>query len=273
MVCTAFMAHDVCPLSVPAVVHRNKCLCYSAIGLYLRSLRADNVRGTARIRLPLLQRLIDIQWCIAKNGGGYTQRGVAKGFKVSCLFMITEVSIRYQKNPRRLVYGIAYTPAYIPQYTTVDISCAPSVCPSHTQSMVPSIARYGSVRRICCWAPPSGSTAAGAQQQPRRRRSTPISGKCEQCDVYSDRRRLNTDFFAYCSRMTRNIDSGGSTLGRGGAHAPPPKSWLGSRILAHPPNLAVLLTHCGQLILRKISKFDVTRCHNLRLKCTKFYFR
>ena len=93
------MAHDVCPLSVPAVVHRNKCLCYSAIGLYLRSLRAGNVRGTARIRPPLLQRLIDIQWCIAKNGGGYTQRGVAKGLKVSCLFMITEVSIRYQKNP------------------------------------------------------------------------------------------------------------------------------------------------------------------------------
>jgi len=22
------------------------------------------------------------QWCIAKNGGGYTQRGVAKGLKV-----------------------------------------------------------------------------------------------------------------------------------------------------------------------------------------------
>ena len=31
----------------------------------------------------------DNQWCIAKNGGGYTQRGVAK---VPCLFMITEVS-------------------------------------------------------------------------------------------------------------------------------------------------------------------------------------
>ena len=40
-----------------------------------------------------------IQWCIAKNGGGYTQRGVAKGLKVPCLFMITEVSIRCQKNP------------------------------------------------------------------------------------------------------------------------------------------------------------------------------
>ena len=46
----------------------------------------------------------------------------------------------------------------------------------------------------------------------------------------------------------------------------PPKSWLG------PPNLAVLLTHCGQLILRKISTFDATRCQILRLKCTKFDF-
>jgi len=33
-----------------------------------------------------------------------------------------------------------------------------------------------------------------------------------------------------------------------GGHMPP-KSWLA-------PNLAVLLTQCGQLILRKISKFD-----------------
>ena len=53
------------------------------------------------------------QWCIAKNGSGYTQRGVAKGLKVPCLFMITEVSIRCPKNP-----GGWYT-AYTPQYTTV----------------------------------------------------------------------------------------------------------------------------------------------------------
>ena len=39
------------------------------------------------------------QWRIAKNGGGYTQTGVAKGLKVHCLFMITEVSIRCQKTP------------------------------------------------------------------------------------------------------------------------------------------------------------------------------
>jgi len=52
------------------------------------------------------------QWCIAKNGCGYMQWGVAKGLKVPCLFMITEVSIRCQKNP-----GGWYTP-YTPQYTT-----------------------------------------------------------------------------------------------------------------------------------------------------------
>jgi len=40
-----------------------------------------------------------MQWCIAKNGGGYTQTGVAKGLKVPCLFMIAQVSIRCQKNP------------------------------------------------------------------------------------------------------------------------------------------------------------------------------
>jgi len=45
------------------------------------------------------------QWCIAKNGGGYTQRGAAKGLEVPCLFMITEVSIRCQKKP-----GGWYTP-------------------------------------------------------------------------------------------------------------------------------------------------------------------
>jgi len=49
-------------------------------------------------------------WCIAKNGGGYTQRGVAKGLKVPCLFMITEVSIRCPKKPRG--WYTAYTRVY-----------------------------------------------------------------------------------------------------------------------------------------------------------------
>ena len=47
---------------------------------------------------------------------GYTQRGVAKGLKVPCLFMIIEVSIRCQKNPEvgiRRMY-----PRIPPQYTT-----------------------------------------------------------------------------------------------------------------------------------------------------------
>ena len=55
------------------------------------------------------------QWCIAKNGGGYTQRGVAKGLKVPWLFMITEVSIRCQKTPGG--WYTPYTHVY-PQYTT-----------------------------------------------------------------------------------------------------------------------------------------------------------
>ena len=53
----------------------------------------------------------DAQWCIAKNAGGYTQRGVAKGLNVPCLFMITEVSIRCQKN---LEVGLRRIPAYTP---------------------------------------------------------------------------------------------------------------------------------------------------------------
>jgi len=57
-------------------------------------------------RLLYMTCLTNEQWCIAKNGGGYTQRGVAKGLKVPCLFMITEVSIYAVKKPCRLVYGV-----------------------------------------------------------------------------------------------------------------------------------------------------------------------
>jgi len=69
--------------------------------------------------------------------------------------------------------------------------------------------------------------------------------------------------------------SGGFTPGPGGTD--PSKSWPAPKfsrpqILASHPNLAVLLAYCGcgQLILKKISKFDATRCQILRLKCTKF---
>jgi len=47
----------------------------------------------------------------------------------------------------------------------------------------------------------------------------------------------------------------------------PSKSWLGL------PNLAVPLTHCGQLILGKISKFNTIRCQILRLKCKNIALR
>ena len=69
------------------------------------------------------------------------------------------------------------------------------------------------------------------------------------------------------------------TVSRWGGDTGPSKSRLGpinlagSQIVARPPNLAILLTHCGQLLLRKISKFDATRYQILNLKCTKFDFR
>ena len=62
------------------------------------------------------------QWRIAKNGGGYTQRGVAKGLKIPCLFMITEVSIRCQKNPGGCY--TAYTRVYSPPPNTPLVSSA-----------------------------------------------------------------------------------------------------------------------------------------------------
>jgi len=59
----------------------------------------SDTRTTTRHHMPTRSVVVCSQWCIAKNGGGYTQRGAAKGLKVPCLFMITEVSIRCQKNP------------------------------------------------------------------------------------------------------------------------------------------------------------------------------
>jgi len=67
-----------------------------------------------QIFADICKKIKDIynQWCIAKNGGGYTQRGVAKGLKVPCLFMIAEVSIRSQKNPAG--WYTPYTRVYPP---------------------------------------------------------------------------------------------------------------------------------------------------------------
>ena len=48
------------------------------------------------------------------------------------------------------------------------------------------------------------------------------------------------------------------------------------RIVARPIKFSrtlTLLTHCGQLLLTEISKFDSTRCHILSIKRTEFDFR
>jgi len=44
--------------------------------------------------------------------------------------------------------------------------------------------------------------------------------------------------------QSSGLSSAGSIL-RPGDTDWPPKSWLGTQIVARPPNLAVLLTHCG----------------------------
>jgi len=44
---------------------------------------------------------------------------------------------------------------------------------------------------------------------------------------------------------------------RGRGHRP--------QIVPRPPNFGALLTHCGQLILRKVSKFDAISCQIVRL--------
>jgi len=51
---------------------------------------------------------------------GIHKRGLAKGLKVPCLFMIAEVNIRCQKNPE---VGIRCIPAYTPKYTTDAAYC------------------------------------------------------------------------------------------------------------------------------------------------------
>ena len=69
-----------------------------------------------------------------------------------------------------------------------------------------------------------------------------------------------------------------SCCGRGGDTGPQivarPPDLAGTQIVPRHPNLAVLLTHCDQLILlRNISKFDAARRQILQLKFAKFDFR
>ena len=77
----------------------------------------------------------------------------------------------------------------------------------------------------------------------------------------------NTIRTHYQTALPEALTSSGSTQAPRGCWA------QALQIVARPPNLAVLMTHCGQLLLREISKFDASRCQILRLKCTKFDFR
>jgi len=105
--------------------------------------RGADLHTAQRIPLPLTVSCFSkiqigfTQWCIAKNGDGYTQRGMAKGLKVPCSFMITEVSIRCQKNPE---VGIRHIPAYTPQYTTGFTYLVPAHLGSPAQR---------AVKRVC----------------------------------------------------------------------------------------------------------------------------
>ena len=47
---------------------------------------------------------------------------------------------------------------------------------------------------------------------------------------------------------------------------------MGRENLVQFKKMHTLCIHCGQLILRKISKIGATRCQILRVKCTKFDF-
>ena len=88
------------------------------------------------------------QWCIAKNEGGYTQRGVAKGLKVPCLFMITEVSIRCRKNPE---VGIP------PNTPLHSLEPQPSVCHATDQQICRWSVGQDSPSRcaLCSWDRPN----------------------------------------------------------------------------------------------------------------------
>jgi len=81
--------------------------------------------------------------------------------------------------------------------------------------------------------------------------------------VYVDRHRLTLHSLTYDSAEAVFTVAIPHWSREGGGH----------RLLqavARRPDLAVLLTRCGQLILRNIYKSDATRCQILRLKCIKF---
>jgi len=123
------------------------------------------------------------QWCIAKNGGGYTQWGVAKGPKVPCLFMITEVSIRCQKKTRRLVYAVY--PCIPPHYTTAGYA-TDSLCQflisalrvaAKTESISSVDSRTPLHRLSSKFSTKSFTKGESGRSMPRSTTSIPLAGR------------------------------------------------------------------------------------------------
>jgi len=106
---------------------------------------------------------------------------------------------------------------------------------------------------------------------------------CKECSLFLF--EFLAQFSATVSSFTgisiiRGDAHGGSTLGRG--REGPSKLWLGPKFSRTLGTFYIMVRyciktakgiHCGELILRKVSKFYATRCQILRLKCTKFDFR
>ena len=94
-----------------------------------------------------------------------------------------------------------------------------------------------------------------------------LADRQTQTDRPTDRRTDDT-IISSSQYFPALLGSGGYTLGQGAQPlqfvARPPNT-TSPQIVAKPPNLAVLSTHFGQLILSKISKSDVIRCQILRL--------
>jgi len=122
-------------------------------------------------------------------------------------------------------------------------------CAKCPDEMVVVLMNINAVRTVC---------GAGSMQQ---------SGACPSV-------RLSRRHLPQPGRVQR---SGGFTLGP--RSTGPSISWLGPQIQLAPklwltprPHLTVLLTQCGQLIFRKISKSDTSSRQILRLKCKKNRF-
>ena len=93
-------------------------------------------------RMPFLSGVL------LKMEVGICKRGVTKGLKVPCLFMIAEVSIRCQKNPE---VGIRRIPAYTPPIHHCT-SCRPTNSIKELKALVSKMynhLKFNKLHRLC----------------------------------------------------------------------------------------------------------------------------